>query len=66
MVTRRVLAIGGGFMMEGQRLPIDEQIVALAGQNFPGRESCYWNCAETGGAGGLSDCFLRHVGHSAV
>ena len=39
MVIRRILAIGGGsFMMEGQRSPIDEQIVALAGQNCGGRK----------------------------
>ena len=39
MVTRRILAIGcGGFMMEGQRSPIDQQIVALAGHNCVGRK----------------------------
>ena len=38
MVTRRILAIGGGFMMEGQRSLIDEQIVTLAGQNCIGRK----------------------------
>ena len=39
VVTRRILAIGGGgFMMEGQRSPIDQQIVALAGHNGVGRK----------------------------
>ena len=38
-VTRRILAIGGGgFMMEGQRSPIDQQIVALAGYHCVGRK----------------------------
>lgn len=34
MVTRRILAIsGGGFMMEGQRSPINEQVASLIGHN---------------------------------